>query len=484
MRRKKENHIKIRMVSKILWGISLLVILFLLFLIISADVLPFKYFLPIVLFFVLSSLIHATIVWPSHIKVGILIFVNILAVLFILVGGFASLKINDVLVFLHSNLGVEYENYVYNVVVNKNSPYNVIRDLDGMTIDIYKDIDDIKEVENKLLNKINVEFAYKDSVNNLFEEIIKDETKAIVVSSGNYDVMTQIDEEFEKNVKVLYTFSIQKKVENQDVDIDVTKEPFVIYLGGIDTRSDSLPSRSLTDVNIVLAVNPQTRDILMVHIPRDYFIDVPNVKGEKDKLTHMGINGGVDLSMQAIENLLEIDISFYTRVNFNAVINLVDAIGGINIYSDVDYSFKCWTDSSCVFKPGYNYVGGKCALAFARERHAYITGDRHRGENQEQVIELIIDKVTSSKTLISNYSDILKALDGTFESNLSTADITSLVKMQLNNMASWNIETYNVNGSDLYDYTYSFPNRKMYVMEPDMDTVNEAINKLNKVLDN
>ena len=129
-----------------------------------------------------------------------------------------------------------------------------------------------------------------------------------------------------------------------------------------------------------------------------------------------------------------------------------------------------------------NSVGGKCALAFARERYAYTTGDRHRGENQEQVLSLIIDKVTSSSTLISRYSEILGALNGTFESNITSEEITSLVKMQINDMAKWKMETYNVDGKGNMLPTYSYPNLNLYVMEPNMETVTKAVEKLDEVL--
>ena len=223
--------------------------------------------------------------------------------------------------------------------------------------------------------------------------------------------------------------------------------------------------------------------ILMIHIPRDYYVKLHGYEGLNDKLTHAGTIGGIELSMATIEDLLEIKIPYYVRVNFNAVVNLVDAIGGITINSDVDYSFSCWTNRSCVFNPGANYVNGSCALAFARERHAYETGDRHRGENQEQVIELVINKVTSSSTIISNYSNILNALDGTFQTNITSDEITSLVKMQLDDMSGWKMETANVSGTGAYSPTYSYPNLELYVMNPDMNTVQTAIEKLNDVLE-
>lgn len=314
---------------------------------------------------------------------------------------------------------------------------------------------------------------------------VKDNVETvIIVNSGNYDAMVEEESDFSDSVKVLDAIEIKQRIENTSTGVDVTEDAFIVYLSGIDTRSGKLPAKSLSDVNILLVVNPSDKKILMVNTPRDYYVQLHGKSGLKDKLTHAGLVGGVNMSMSTLEDLYEIEIPYYVRVNFNAVVKLVDAVGGITLYNDQKKSFSCWTDRDCVFKPGNNNVKGKCALAFARERHAYVEGDRHRGENQEQVIQKIIEKVTSSKTLISKYSDILTSLNGTFETNISTEEITSLVKMQIDDMSGWTIETYNVSGSDLYAYTYSYPTRELYVMNPDLKTVEEAKLKLSTAMKN
>ena len=232
-----------------------------------------------------------------------------------------------------------------------------------------------------------------------------------------------------------------------------------------------------------LVVNPQTRKILMVNVPRDYYVQIHGTSGLKDKLTHAGMRGGVKLSKATMEDLLGYKADYYARVNFNAVIKLVDAIGGITINSDVNYTFSCWTDRGCVFKPGNNKVKGRCALAFARERHAYTSGDRHRGENQQQVIQLVVNKLTSSKSLIMNYEKILNALSGSFESNLSTDNITSLVQFQINDMRGWKFETSNLNGSTGMEPCYSFPRGKLSVMYQNQKTIDAAKKKIKEVLE-
>ena len=482
-KKNKHSNPALRKLSIIIWIVSIIFMIVLGYFIYSANVLPLKYFLAIVIVFVVFLSIHGIFILNKKTRIWLLIVLNIIAFAFMSVEAFAIIKINETITFLRENLGAHFETNIYNIVVNKESSYNSIEDIKDKTIKTVHDIEDMSEVERKLQEKVSMNVEYEENIVDLLLDVATDKELIILVNSGNYDAMIQNDEDYEGKVKVLDTISIVTEVEVDESGLDVTKDPFVVYLSGIDTRSNSLPARSLSDVNIIMAVNPKTKNILMIHVPRDYYVQLHGTTGYKDKLTHSGTLGGIEMSMATIEDLFEIEIPYYARVNFNAVVNLVDAIGGINIYSDVNYSFTCWTDHSCKFNPGLNYVGGKCALAFARERHAYDTGDRHRGENQEQVIELVIDKATSSSTIINNYSNILTALDGTFETNLTMDDITNLVKMQIDNMSPWHIESYNVDGTGASLPTYSYPNQNLYVMNPNMETVTEAINRLNVILE-
>lgn len=481
-RKRKKNFVLVK-ASKVIWILSILIVLILGYFIFDANVLPFKYFIMVVIVLVIVLAIQGLLVMRKNTRKGILILIDIIASLFMLVEGYAIYQINDTISFLRKNLGAYFETNVYNIIVNANSSYQSLDDITGKSVKTVLDMDDKSLYESSISKKVSVFLEYEDNVMNLLEQIRDDEEMIIIVNSGSYDATVEANEDYEEKVRILDTVTITVELEQTDSGINITKEPFVVYLSGIDTRSNYLPSRSLSDVNIILAINPNTRNILMIHIPRDYYVQVHDTTGLKDKLTHTGTIGGIELSMATIEDLLEIDIPYYIRVNFNAVVNLVDAIGGIDINSDVNYSFSCWTNRSCVFNPGINSVNGTCALAFARERHAYNSGDRHRGENQEQVISLVIDKVTSSSTLIGNYNNILGALDGTFQTNLTSDEITGLVKMQINDMRSWNIKSVNVDGKGNSLPTYSYPNQNLYVMEPDYNSITTAIKSLDEVLE-
>ena len=465
-REKKKAGMGLKFLSRLLWILALSVTVFFGYELYKLNMLPTKYYLMIMAGLFLIIFIIGTVSLRKRAGKKSLTFISFLSIIYIAVALFGSLKIKDTVKFMEDNLGIKFETNVYYVLVNSDSKYEKIKDIKGKTVYSYKDMDDMKTVESELKKKVKVNIKYETSIYDLLNELVDDQNLIVYVNSGNYDFMTQNNEEYAKKVKILDTIEIKTKKEIEKTGIDVTEDPFVILINGIDTRSNSLPSRSLSDVNMLMAVNPKTHKILLVHIPRDYYLEIPGT-GSRDKLTH---NFGVD-------------ISYYVRVNFNFVTGLVDSIGGIDIYNDQPYSFSCWTDRGCYFNPEWNYgVGGRCALAFARERYAYETGDRHRGENQQHVIDQILKKVTSSKTLISSYSDILNALSGTFETNMSNDEITDLVKMQIDKMPGWTLEKYSVTGSGTSAYTYSYPNQELYVMIPDENTMNEAKIKLNEIL--
>ena len=473
----------IKRISIFIWVIELICAIVFGYFIYDANVLPFKYLISIFAVLIILLLIHVLLLLKKNTRSWLMIVLSLFSVAFIGISVFASTKINDTINFINENLGAYFETNIYHIVVNNESSYKTLEDLRDKTITIVKDMDDMSEVEGSLKRKMTMQIVYEEGMLDMLTKVSEDPELIILVNSGNYDAMVENDKDYEGKVRIIDTIEVKTRKENTTTGVDMTQDSFVIYISGIDTRSGTMPSRSLSDVNILFAVNPVTHHILMVHIPRDYYVPVADRGGARDKLTHTGTIGGVALTMKTLEEFLQVKMQYYLRVNFNSVINLVDAIGGINLYSDVNYSFSCWTNRSCTFNPGDNYVGGACALAFARERHAYSTGDRHRGENQEQVITRVIEKITGSSALISNYSGILNALSGTFETNITGDEITSLVRMQIDEMKGWKIESVNVTGSGSLQPTYSYPNQNLYVMNPDMESVNTAIAKLHEVLE-
>lgn len=380
---------------------------------------------------------------------------------------------------LLSNLNLSYKTYNYSVVVVESDSYEKLNDINGLSLGYYDDgsVENDKAL-NKVLKKVDVDSAGYEDTHSLAMALLNGEVGAILVEDSYLDILDESveydDKGFKSWIEKIYSFVIIANTSYIAKDINVVKEPFNIYVSGIDTYGE-ISSVSRSDVNMVISVNPSTQQILLTSIPRDYYVQLHGKSGYKDKLTHAGLYG-VDMSIQTIEDLLDIEINYYVKVNFSSVIDIIDAIGGITVYSD--YTFTSIDNYN--YTEGYNEVNGEEALSFARERKAFVTGDRQRVKNQQAVFRAIFDKCTS-KEIITKYSKLLDSLSGSFVTNMPMSRMTSLVRVQLAKNYSWNIVSNSLEGSDGSNYTYSAPSYKAYVMIPDEESVMYAGELINKV---
>ena len=261
----------------------------------------------------------------------------------------------------------------------------------------------------------------------------------------------------------------------------ITKEPFVIYLSGVDTRGE-LTENARSDVNILAAVNPVTKRVALVNTPRDYYVDLAGTDS-KDKLTHAGLYG-VETSMETLGNLYGVNVDHYIRINFAGFISIIDALGGVDVYSDQAFTSvgsPGYYDPT-TFVEGWNHLDGKSALAFARERHAFASGDIQRGINQMKVIDAMLNKI-KSPALLMGFSKIMDAASDCFVTSFSKDQISALVRMQLSDFAEWDIESYTVTGtSSSSTKCYSAKGQKLYVMKPDDSSVSKAREMIASVL--
>ena len=231
------------------------------------------------------------------------------------------------------------------------------------------------------------------------------------------------------------SFLSSTSVDNEKSVARITKDPFNVVITGMDVDG-KIDEEGRSDVNMVLTVNPKTGQLLMTSIPRDYQIYMPDKDNAMDKLTHTGFYG-VQTTIAAEEDLLDITANYYVKVNFSTVEKFIDAIGGIDVYSEYEFNpvkLPKWT-----VKEGMNHMNGKQALAFARERKAFDDGDNQRIKNQQAVFEALFKKATSSKTMLLNYNNVLSELKDYFEMSFSSREIRSLVKRQIAKNIKWNI---------------------------------------------
>lgn len=302
---------------------------------------------------------------------------------------------------------------------------------------------------------------------------------AIIFNEAYRPLFETSHENFDSETRVLKTFSLvsEEKLASSAVS-DVTKDCFIVYLSGIDARGE-VTAKSRTDANMLAAVNPATHQVLLMGIPRDYYVTIPAIDA-KDKLTHSGMYG-INESIATLENFLDIQINYYARINFSATVDIINAMDGVDVYSPVAFTTL---DSKYQIQEGVNHMDGDMALYFMRSRKMLSGGDNDRVSNQIRVIRAMLNKLMSFST-ITNYNKILSAAETSVQTNMTGKEIQKLIQMQLGSMQEWDIENYQLSGTDLYTTeAYMQRGSRTYVMEPDMESVEYGKELLNKLLNN
>ena len=363
----------------------------------------------------------------------------------------------------------------YYIIVRKDSPYAKIEEIKDKNVHFFQVLDDVK---SELTKKVSVTLVNQENLLNLGNKLIDKSADVILTSATQYSMLGDEIKNFKESTRILYTIKHEiqtnTKVEDTNSKYNIKSGKFNVYISGIDT-SGNISNVSRSDANILMSVNTNTHEVLLTSIPRDYYVTLHSY-GAKDKLTHSGIYG-VNETVKTVEDLLDTDINYYVRVNFTTVIKLVDKLGGIDVYSDYNFSRDGYN-----FKKGYNHVNGAAALVFSRERYSFASGDNQRVKNQQHVIEAVMKKVLNSTTLLTKYTSILDSLKGSFQTNIEQEDISKLVKDQINNMSSWTIKSNSLTGTGASSSTYSMGSTKLYVMVPNATSVTSAKEKIDEVL--
>lgn len=251
----------------------------------------------------------------------------------------------------------------------------------------------------------------------------------------------------------------------------VTEKSFNVYISGVDTW-DYIRQPGRSDVNMLVTVNPKTHTVLLTSIPRDYQINLVDHDFASDKLTHTGMMG-IATTMSSVEELLDVKIDYYVRVNFSTVIQLVNALGGIDVVADEPFSSHYGGDyNEYEFVEGVNHLNGRQALAFARERKAFLLGDRTRIENQQRVVKAILNKMTSARSMLLKYKTVLNSIIDYMQTDLSSEQIRALIKYQLAYNDKWDVKMNSVSGSDGREATYS--GAASYIMLQDEESISKA----------
>lgn len=427
--------------------------------ILKLEILPSNILLPVILVIILFSLILLLLInFCAHGLATKIIF-SFLVILISVAYGLGDYYLYSTASTLNivTEQAAKSKNTV-SLIVMAESTKTDVQDINGSKIGVLKNIN--KEGTKKSLNDIskqNIGYSTEkfDNVPAMLQALYEGEVDAIILNEAYRSNVSEIENygNFNNETKVIHqTVYYTKEANNSLAVSDITSKPFTILITGNDSFG-TLDEVSRSDVNMIVTINPLTSTILMTSIPRDAFVtevcdDYACNYGVEDKLTHTGIYGA-DTTKDTLENLLDIDINYIFRVNFSSMIDIVDALGGIDI--DVAEGMavsRFYSDSTLEgVHEGQNHLNGKRALAYSRERKAYLDGDVQRARNQQQVLQAMFKKA-SSPEVITKYSNILKAVGKAFDTNMTTKEITSFIKYQLQASPSWKFEQYVLKGEN------------------------------------
>ena len=404
--------------------------------------------------------------------------------LIIIIGGIFALRYTDSFNnFLSKVTEQKPETIEYGVVVKNDSSVKELSQLAQHSVGFLKTDVKAMNAEQYLQSLVKIDADFYDDIDTMVSMLDGSMTDAIVLETDRIEILKEEMEGLEEKINIIYTFEIE--LESEDIPIsekEVTTEPFIVYISGSDSRN-GIKATARSDVNIIVVVNPKTGKILLASIPRDTYVQLHDTTGLKDKLTHAGVYG-INMSKTTIEDFLGISIDYTIKVSFETVVKVVDELDGIDITSDQAMKLRAeGKDKVCEFTVGTQHVDGDCALRFARERKAYKTGDRHRGENQQQVITSIIGRLAGSRDYLLKVPTILEVAADSFETSIPREDIAKFIRMQLANGTDWKVESIAVDGTGSMQPTYSMgANRPLYVMIPSEASVAEVKNKITEYL--
>ena len=441
------------------------------------DLLPLKYTLPVVaclvIFWVIPFMNH--IVCRKRVWSGRLLSIFMSVVL--LCGSVYVAKAQGMLSNI-SNNDEKVDKMV--VAVLKDDPAKNIKDVKDYKFGIQlalkpKDTEDaVKDINEKIKGKINT--VQYDNLTDQVDALYDHAVEAIIYNDAYTSVIKEHYSDFEEYTKVIYSYNIVKKFDdNLDVTAKVT-EPFTVYLSGIDVAG-SIDTTGRSDVNIIAVVNPKTHQVLLVTTPRDYHVVIPGIsRGMEDKLTHAGIYG-VDASMATLSELYDVEVNYYVRVNFTSLPQIVDALGGVDVESE--YEFTTHPDSGEVMhvNKGMNSFNGKQALVFARERQNVPGGDFQRGKDQQAVITAMMKKAISP-AILAGAIEIIDSVSENVDTNMPPKFIKGLVKSQISEPSSWQVTSMAAEGTPSTGECYSAQGSQLSICVPDqasIEKIKEAV---------
>lgn len=443
---------------------------------VTVNVLPMKFLIPIILVLLLLFLAMYYLQMGRNVNRINKVLGKILIIILSVVLGFGNWYLFSTgSAFSRMTSGKDVS--VVSIVVMKDSSIKKVNDLNEKKLGTMS-MGDI-ETQDKAIADLKKDLgsepttvkynSYKDFGDDLYEGKVD----AILLNEGSRGMFEDNHSDFDQKTRVVKQYTYKSEAKDISKNVNVTKDPFNVYITGMDTFG-TITTISRSDVNMIVSINPKTHQILMTGIPRDFYVPQTCQGNQSDKLTHTGIYG-VECTISSVENFMNTELNYYARVNFSSVVDIVDALGGITIESP----FSFITGTGVQINQGTNNLNGEQTLAFVRERKNLPDGDRERSRNQMRAVEAMINKAISP-SIITNYSSIMNAVSGSFQTNMSQKEMTDFIKQQLNDMKGWDIKQIQVSGSGttLYSPANGF---NSYVMVPNEATVENAKKLIDKI---
>lgn len=484
----KEQNKVLRGIGIVLSILLVVASFYLLYQLIKINVLPTKLLFLITIIFVLLDAIFALLLcYYTRAFVSKIICVVITLVLIFgsCMGGYYISKTGSLLTNI-TNVTKHAKNTV-SVVVKQSSDIKNKSQLNGLSVGILRTIG--TQGSSKALTELSKDGIVMnqneyDSLSAMLEAFYNGDVDSIIINESSRSQILDMESyaDFDNNTRVVYQTSY--KVENTDkanAVSDITSKPFNVLISGSDTRG-GFDENGRSDVIMVATINPKTSTILLTSVPRDFYVttacDAADgcMQGALDKITHTGIHG-TNTTKRTVEQLLGVEINYTFKVGFDTVTDLVDALGGVDVYVEPGYAV---TTSTFSVHEGTNHLDGEHALAYARERYSYTEGDRQRTKNQQQVLMGIVNEATKP-SVITKYASIMDAMANTFSTTMSNEEISDLIKYQINNNPKWKMEQYMVDGTGDTLMCAELGDAAS-VMVPDQSTVKMAKDKINAVL--
>lgn len=372
---------------------------------------------------------------------------------------------------------VEYE--TIQIVAKADSKINQSSDFTALEMVYNKS--DITGYENakELLKEHNIVLKNampEDTTKKSYDLLSDGKTDLMVLTSIGRSKLEEDISNLDSKIKVIFEKKIKMK-EAKAKHVDITKEPFTLYICGTDLSGiKNVNATGRGDVNILLTINPQTQKVNLQVIPRDLFVYIP-VKDASSKLSYSGWWGGIESSIASIENALNIEINYYVKMNFTGLSDLVDSLGGVKVYSHYTY-----TVGGYPFVEGYNEVDGKQALAFARERKSLPLNERSRGYQQMELIKAIFTKFGEDPSY-EHALAVIDSISNNFTTNLPKEDFYDACMLVVDMLPQLKeMEPHSMEGDYVWHMDEVITSDYLYYFEPAKGEIEKAKERINQIL--